>query len=133
MSQPFDGPNVERAFAAFSNDVREGLLFLRALIFDPAARTRGVGRLEETLKWGKLAYLTSETKAGSPSRLRCPKSGGFAIYVHCQTSIVSDFRALFPNEFYYEGNRAMNLRAAESFPTEKLRFFITSALTYHLR
>lgn len=79
MSQPFDEPNVERAFSAFPDEVKTGLLLLRALIFDVAARTEGVGRLEETLKWGQPAYLTPETKPGTTIRLGCPKAGGFAI------------------------------------------------------
>jgi len=131
VSQPFDDPNVERAFSAFPDEVKNGLLYLRALIFDVAAQTEGVGRLEETLKWEQPAYLTPETKAGSTIRLGCPKTGGFSIYVHCQTSIVSDFRALFPNDFDYVGNRAIHFATAEDLPVEKLELFIKSALTYH--
>ena len=133
MGQTFDDPNVERAFAAFPSEAQEGLLRLRTLIFDIAARTDGVGRLEETLKWGQPAYLTLETKSGTTIRLGCPKAGGFAIYVHCQTSIVSDFRTLFPNDFDYEGNRAIQFATANDLRVEKLELFITSALTYHQR
>lgn len=50
MSQPFDDPNVERAFSSFPDEVKNGLLHLSRLSFDVAARTEGVGRLEETLK-----------------------------------------------------------------------------------
>lgn len=131
MSQPFDDPNVERAFSAFPDEVKNGLLHLRALILDVAGRTEGVGPLEETLKWGQPAYLTPETKLGTTIRLGCPKAGGFAIYVHCQTSIVSDFKALFPDDFDYEGHRAIHFATTEVLPTEKLELFITSALTYH--
>ena len=133
MRQPFDDPNVERAFAAFPGEARDGLLKLRKLIFDVAERTEGVGRLEETLKWGQPAFLTPETKSGTTIRLGCPKAGGFALYVHCQTSIVSDFRTHFPDDFDYEGNRAIHFATAEALSAEKLELFITSALTYHLR
>ncbi len=131
MTHPFDDPNVERAFSGFPSPARDGLLQLRQRIFDVAARTECVGRLEETLKWGQPAYLTPQTKSGTTIRLGCPKAGGFAIYVHCQTSIVSDFRALFPNDFDYEGNRAVQFSTMEGLPIEKLDLFITSALTYH--
>ncbi|MEM6593710.1 MAG: DUF1801 domain-containing protein [Pseudomonadota bacterium] len=133
MSHPFEDPNVARVFAAFPSEARVGLQYLRKLIFDVAARTEGVGCLEETLKWGQPAYLTPETKTGTTIRLGCPKTGGFAIYVHCQTSIVSDFRALFPDDFHYEGNRAIYFTTAEALPAEKLELFITRALTYHRR
>ena len=82
MRQPFDDPNVERAFSAFPDEVKNGLLHLRALIFDVAARTESIGRLKETLKWRQPAYLIPETKSGTTIRLGCPKAGGFAIYVH---------------------------------------------------
>ena len=42
---------------------------LRQLIFDVAAKTKDVGQLEETLKWGEPAYLTSESKSGSLIRI----------------------------------------------------------------
>lgn len=133
MIQPFDDPRVEQVFSTFPSELRAGLLHLRALIFDVAARTEGIGRLEETLKWGQPAYLTSETKSGTTIRLGCPKQGGFAIYVHCQTSIVADFKALFPNEFAYEGNRALHFASSDDLPVDKLGLFIKSALTYHRR
>ena len=110
-----------------------GLLHLRALIFDVAAHTEGVGRLKETLKWGQPAYLTQETKSGTTISLGCPTAGGFAIYVHCQTSIVSAFQALFPDDFHYDGSRAIHSATAEDLPVEKLELFITRALTYHRR
>jgi hypothetical protein len=50
VSQPFDDPNLERAFSSFPDEVKNGLLHLSRLIFDVAARIEGVGRLEETLK-----------------------------------------------------------------------------------
>ena len=131
MSQQFADPNVERVFSNFPADVRDSLLQLRELIFDVAAKTDGVGRLFETLKWGQPAYLTPETKSGSTIRLGPTKTGGFAVYVHCQTSIISDFRALFPDDFAYEGNRALHFASSDELRTGKLELFIKSALTYH--
>ncbi|WP_420347196.1 DUF1801 domain-containing protein [Pelagibius sp.] len=130
---PFKDRNVEAAFAAFPQPARRGLLALRALIFETAAATPGVGALEETLKWGQPAYLTPETKAGSTLRLGLPKDGGFALYAHCQTTIVSDFRSLFPDAFAYEGNRAVRFDEGAALPREELTLLIRSALTYHLK
>lgn len=133
MPHPFEDPNVERAFADFPTDVRPGLLELRELIFDVAARTDGVGRIQETLKWGQPAYLTPDTKSGSTIRLGLPKDGGFAIYTHCQTSIMSDFQALFPDGFVFEGNRAVRFASSDHLPVQKLELLIKNALTYHLK
>ena len=133
MQVPFDDPNVERVFSEFPEDMREGLLQLRELIFDVASRTDGVGQLQETLKWGQPAYLTPETKSGSTIRLGVTKDGTLAMYAHCQTSIVSDFQSLFPDDFVYEGNRALLLDAPRDLPIQKLALFVRAALTYHLR
>jgi len=124
---------VAARFAAFPEPARTELLALRALIFETAAETPGVGKIEETLKWGQPAYLTPETKSGSTLRLGLPKSGGFAVYAHCQTTIIGDFRHLFPSDFDFDGNRAVRFRDGDKVPTEKLRPLVTRALTYHLK
>ncbi len=62
-------PAVEAAFGAYPAPVKAKLLALRRLIFDTAKRTKGVGALEETLKWGQPSYLTPETKSGSTIRI----------------------------------------------------------------
>lgn len=133
MTQPFEDPNVERVFQAYPEDVRAALLAIRDLIFEVAQRTEGVGALQETLKWGQPAYLTPETKSGSTLRLGLPKTGGFAVYAHCQTTIISDFRALFPDDFNFEGNRAVHFSASEEPSLDRLALLIRAALTYHLK
>lgn len=130
---PFESPAVAAAYESFPSQVRQGLLTLRSLIFETAAETPGVGTLEETLKWGQPAYLTPKTKSGSTIRLGLPKQGGFALYAHCQTTIIPEFRSLFPDEFQYEGNRAVHFRESTSLPLDPLRLLIRSALTYHLK
>ena len=130
---PFTDPDVEAVFASFPEPERSGLLMVRGLIFETAETTPGVGALEETLKWGQPAYLTPATKSGSTIRLGLPKQGGFAIYTHCQTTILTDFRSMFPDDFVYEGNRAIHFGAGAALPLDKLRLLIHGALTYHLR
>lgn len=129
----FENPAVEAAFAAFPDTVRPDLLALRQLIFQTAAETPGVGQLEETLKWGQPAYLTPQSKSGSTIRLGAVKTGGFALYAHCKTTIISDFRSLFPDDFIYEGNRAVRFEVGQIMDMEKLSLLISGALTYHVR
>lgn len=130
---PITDPDVKARFSAFPAPERAGLLELRGLIFETAAATPDVGVITETLKWGQPAYLTGVSKSGSTIRLGQPKHGGFAIYTHCQTSIISDFQSIFPHDFTYEGNRAVHFKDHETLPLEKLRLLIRSALTYHLK
>ena len=129
---PFADPNVETIFAAFPGETLSGLMVLRELIFNTARKTNGVGKLHETLKWNQPAYLTPETKSGSTIRLGLPKEGGFALYTHCQTTIISDFRHIFPDDFTYEGNRAIRFMSADEIPDGPLEMLIRSALTYHI-
>lgn len=130
---PAPPKDVARAFENMPAEVRESLERIRHLIFDTAASTPGVGPITETLKWGQPSYLTEKTKAGSTIRLGCPKQGGFAIYTHCQTSIMADFQALFPDDFTFDGNRAVVFKAGDVLPLEKLGFLISHALTYHMK
>lgn len=108
---------------------------LRALIFDIAAATPGVGALEETLKWGEPAYLTSESGSGSTVRLgwKSRQPDQYALYFNCRTTLVDTFRTLFPTGLRFEGNRALVFAVNGKPPADTLRFCIMAALTYHLK
>jgi uncharacterized protein DUF1801 len=125
---------VDATFGAYPKPVKAKLLALRRLIFDTAKITRGVGALEEALKWGQPSYLTLETKSGSTVRIDQVKAtpGQYAVYFHCQTDLVETFRELYP-KLSYSGNRAILLDAAEKLPEAELRHCVALALTYHLR
>jgi Domain of unknown function (DU1801) len=126
-------PAVEAVFGAYPRQVRTKLLALRRLIFETAKATKGVGVLEETLKWGQPSYLTPQTNSGSTIRIDSvkPEAGQYAVYFHCQTNLVETFRELYP-ELRFSGNRAILLDAKEKLPEAELRHCVTLALTYHL-
>ena len=130
---PFESPTVAQVFNAYPQPMRKRLQVLRELVFETAAATHGVGKLEETLKWGEPAYVTSESKSGSTIRIAWkPKSPSqYAIYFNCQTSLVETFKTLFPGEFTFEGNRAIVFDVADEVPKDTLAFCIAAALTYH--
>jgi hypothetical protein len=126
---------VAKVFRAYPPKLRGKLTALRQLVFKTAAGTKGVGRLEETLKWGQPSYLTTESKSGSTVRIGCVKASDeqYAVYFHCQTDLVSTFRELYPNKFAYEGNRAIVLDANKKIDEKALAHCIALALTYHAR
>src|SRR3982074_1494621 len=130
----FSDPAVDAVFSAYPKLIRSKLLALRRLIFDTARATNGVGRVEETLKWGQPSYLTPETKSGSTIRIDQVKSAAnqYAVYFHCQTDLVETFRELYPSEFSYGGNRSILLSAEDDVPEPALRHCVALALTYHL-
>ena len=131
----FRDARVAQIFRQYPPELRRRLMLLRRLIFDTAARTPGVGEIEETLKWGEPAYLTSATGAGSTIRIDRKKANDrqYAMYFHCRTGLVDMFRALFPGRFTFEGNRAIVFEADEDVPVRELQLCIEASLTYHLR
>ena len=130
---PFASPAVADAFANFPQSARNALLDLRELIFSTAADLPDVGPLVEELRWGQPAYLTLASKSGSTLRLGMTRSGDFALFAHCQTTIISRFRDHFEDEFRFDGNRAVLFRNAQDVKPVLLRSLISDALRYHLR
>jgi hypothetical protein len=126
-------PAVEAVFGGYPKPVKAKLLALRRLIFDTAKATKGVGALQETLKWGQPSYLTPETRSGSTIRIDQvkPDAGRVAVYFHCQTNLVETFRELYP-ELSFGGNRSILLNAGDKLPEAALRHCVALALTYHL-
>ena len=125
---------VASVFKAYPAEVRRRLMAVRALMFETAAATEGVGRLTETLKWGQPSYLTEETRSGSTVRIdRLRKGDGYAIYFHCQSGLVGKFKAIYPDTFRYDGKRAIMFDAKDRLPRRALAHCIGLALTHHLR
>ena len=131
--KPIQNPAVASKFASYPPHVRRRLMELRELILTTADATSEVGALEETLKWGEPAYLTSETRAGSTIRIewKNARPDEYAMYFNCKTSLVEHFRSLFPYDFRFEGNRALVFELDASLPQDALQFCIAAALTYH--
>jgi hypothetical protein len=129
----FSDAAVDAVFTAYPNPIKAKLLALRRLIFDTARATKGVGALQETLKWGQPSYLTTETKSGSTIRIDRIKTAAdrYAVYFHCQTDLVATFRERYP-ELSYGGNRSIILDARDQLPEAELRHCVALALTYHL-
>jgi len=125
---------VRDAFGKHPKAIQSELMHLRTLIFDTAANTDGVGALEETLKWGQPSYLTANSGSGTTIRIDgLADRGKYAMFVHCQTNLVAQFRDLYPQTFQYEGNRSLVFRTGQKIAEPALRHFIALALTYHLK
>jgi len=130
----FADRSVASVFKAYPASVRRRLMILRELLFETAARTEGVGALSETLKWGQPSYLTAETGSGTTVRIdRLKKSDGYAIYFHCQSGLVGQFKELYPDTFRTEGKRAIVFDLEDRVPVKALRHCIGLALTHHVR
>jgi hypothetical protein len=130
--QGFSDPAVKAAFDQHPPAIKARLLALRQLIFETAAGIDGVGPLEETLKWNQPSYLTTATGSGSTIRIdRIKGTNRYALYFNCNTNLVETFRALYPQELDYGGNRSIILSLDGEFPEPALRHCVGLALTYH--
>ncbi len=131
MTRPFATDAVATAFDMLAPDARDGMLALRDLIFDTADDLPRIGRLEEALRWGQPAYLTPDSKVGTTIRLGVPKSGKFALFVHCQTSLIADYITMFPDQDRVEGTRAILFDRPDQIDPPRHGWLIRRALTYH--
>ncbi|WP_085899140.1 DUF1801 domain-containing protein [Kiloniella majae] len=127
--------NVAPAYDKYPVTIRKKLLNLRKMILDTAASISEVGPIEETLKWGQPSFLTSKSKSGTTIRIDQTKEGQgqYALYVHCQTNLLDQFRELYPTEFIYSGNRAILFNEKDDVAEHALQHCISLALTYHLK
>jgi len=128
----FVNSEMTEKFASYPPKIRTKLLFLRELIFDVALKTKKVGELEETFRWGEPSYLTTKSHSGSMIRINQTKSEGlYAMYFHCQINLVATFREIYP-ELSFQGNRAIIFNENEKIPINKIKHCVSLALTYHL-
>lgn len=127
-------PAVAAVFEGYPPRIRKKLLALRRLILGTAAATDGVGRIEETLKWGEPAYLTPETRSGTTIRLGWKASAPteYSLNVHCQTTLIADLRERFSDVLTFDGNRRIVFDEHDPVPEGPLMISIAAALTYHL-
>ncbi|WP_341860954.1 DUF1801 domain-containing protein [Gymnodinialimonas sp. 57CJ19] len=121
-------PPIPPGVAAALSLLPERLLRARALIF-AAAQTTQTAPLTETLKWGQPAYLPAG-KAGTTLRLGATNRKP-TLFVPCSTTLLDRYRAIFPTEFTYLGNRAVVLPASAPFPDAAFQQLAAMALTYH--
>ena len=100
-----------------------------------AKQTPGVGPLSEELRWGQPSFLTAESGSGSTIRLDALRRdpAQVALYFHCQSGLVPQFREFYPGILTFESERAILLPVVGKLPRAALGHCISLALTHHLR
>ncbi|MGC1575332.1 MAG: DUF1801 domain-containing protein [Beijerinckiaceae bacterium] len=135
MFAPFNDARVQATFESLPRTLYAPLMRLRQYVFDTAAETAGIDDLIETLKWRKPAYLPKKPRTGATIRINALKGSHdrYAMYVHCQTSLIETFKSIYPDAFFFEGNRALLFDVKDPIPEQPLKHCIAMALTYHIR
>lgn len=117
-------------FKSYSASVKKKIAQLRKLILEAAEELGSIEKLEETLKWGELSYIS---KQGSTIRIdwkdRDPSY--YAIYFKCTSKLVPTFKEVYGNTFNYENTRAILFTAQDEIPEKELKECIKAALLYH--
>jgi len=127
-------PDVAAALQACPPNARAHLSDLRELILQSASKMPEVGPVSETLKWGQPAFLTSKTKSGTTVRLGWSEGGDtVSLFVHCQTSLVVEWREHYGDELSFVGNREISIPTRSPLPRVPLQHCVAMALTYHSR
>ncbi len=118
----------------YPQKVKEKLLSIRALILNEAESSSEIGELEETLKWGEPSYLTNKSKSGTTIRIdwKEKNSDEVGFFVNCKTTLLDQYRSMFPDVFRYEGERAVWIQLNKPLPEFEIRECIRMALRYHL-
>lgn len=127
--------HTRAAWAGFPQALTEKLIQLRSLVLDVARDDPAIGPLEETLKWGQPAFLTTATGSGTTVRIHGHKrsTDTYALFVHCQTDLIDRYRHLYKDRLTFDGNRALLFDVRDALPVDVLRHCIAMALTYHSR
>ncbi|MEM8539790.1 MAG: DUF1801 domain-containing protein [Pseudomonadota bacterium] len=105
---------------------------LKSLIFEAAEQSPRIGDLEESLKWGEPSFTPKKKNVGSSVRL-AQRDGAVAMMFICTTKLVDRFQEIYPDDFNYEGGRALVFNAGEAVPKEQLKHCIAMALTNKLK
>ena len=84
-------------------------------------------------QFAQPAYLPAKARTGTTVRIDAVKGDPdrYAAYFHCQTTLIDSFRELYPDEFTFEGNRALLFERGGKLPKAALKHCIGLALTYH--
>lgn len=123
---------IQQKFDHFAPLTKKVLLEVREWIFETAENSEKIGQIQECLKWGEPSYLTHSPQSGTTLRLSELNPAKYGLFVHCQTSLIEDFRVAYP-ELEYDKNRGILFDSRAPLQADVIKQLIYLALTYHLR
>ncbi|MCP3774015.1 hypothetical protein NLX71_11950 [Paenibacillus sp. MZ04-78.2] len=124
MNKNYDIPEI---YNNYTDLQQEKLIELKQLIMN-VANNLGDMTIQESLKWGQLTF---SSKLGTPIRIDRFSDSQIGLFVHCQTTLVEEWRELFGDSLDFSKNRAILLSVNSELPIEELTPCIQMALTYH--
>lgn len=130
---PLDS-DIARIFARWPDPVQAVLMEIRQRLHRLADADQRIGPLQECLKWGQPSWVTATSKSGTTIRVgyNDDMPDRAWIYVHCGTSLISDYKDRFGDLLETEGNRAIALPLDKMPDDHILDACLAMALLYHV-
>lgn len=123
---------VAAAFSNLPTAAADRLIVVRRIAFTVAAKIPQTGGLHEYLAWGQPAYRPVHDGVGTAVRLGIHGNGSPAMFVHCGTSLLAEFRQV-AGHLEFDGRRAVLLPAEGPLPENELHVMIEHAFTSKYR
>lgn len=127
-SAPKMPEEVATVFDAMPAAVASRLVEIREVLFCVASELPETGGLREYLAWGQPSYRAMREGIGTSVRLAAHSSGRPAMYVHCGTSLISEYRAIV-GHLRFDGKRAVLMPVTGPLPAAEVRIMAELALT----
>lgn len=124
--------DVSAAFAALPVSAKARLTEVRDIVFEVSQTLPETGGVLEYLAWGQPSYRPQRPRVGTAVRLGLHEAKRPAVFVHCSTSLISDFKSV-AGHLQFSGNRAVLLPLSGPLPAAELRDFVSLAFTYSSR
>lgn len=112
---------------------RDTLLKCRAL-YHQISEDRGLGPLDEALKWGQPAWRPKKPRTGSTLRMlwQPAQPNHMAVYVDCKTDLAARMDDLYPDFAENDRQRRLSFDLEAPFPEQALSHLAEMTFTYHL-
>ncbi|WP_438786601.1 DUF1801 domain-containing protein [Enterococcus sp. DIV0756] len=120
--------DIQTFYPTYSAQEKQKLIELQNLIHEIAGESDI--QLVESAKWGQLSFATPN---GTPIRIDRFSDTQVALFVHCQTHLIDDWKSLFSESLSFSKNRAILFQLDESLPEEPLKICIDQAFHYHVK
>lgn len=116
---------IEDYYPTYTNNEKEKLQEMSDLVEQVAEKLSLVIKAER--KWGQLSF---SSKIGTPIRMARFDDDYVALFVHCQTTLVEQWREMFTDSLKFSKTRAILLNTKDELPIDDLEICIQMALSY---
>lgn len=129
-----DAPAPLRALIASWPQAAQQALWTCRHLFHDIAQNRGLGRLDETLKWGQPSWRPARPRTGSTLRLNWDAGAPshLAFFVDCKTDLAARMYSLYPDLPDNDGRRRVAVDLTAPLPEQAIAHLAEMTFSYHL-